>query len=105
MLLWLLANKPPKKREEPEAAPVVDPAPQQAEQSAPAPEQPVVEATKGRETPAPAPVVDKVEVKELDGNAGDPVAEKKARVFLDDATPADHLDDEALRARLMACAT
>jgi outer membrane protein OmpA-like peptidoglycan-associated protein len=51
--------------------------------------------------PAPEPVQsDKTQVQALDGNSGDPVAEKKAKVFLGDATPAASLSDEALRARL-----
>jgi outer membrane protein OmpA-like peptidoglycan-associated protein len=106
----------PQKAEEP--APKVEEPPQQAEQPAPKaeepvqqeaapavqPEQPVVvEPPKAAETapqPEPAPVVDKVEAKELDGNKGTPEAEAKARVFLDDATPAESLDDAALRTRL-----
>jgi outer membrane protein OmpA-like peptidoglycan-associated protein len=39
-------------------------------------------------------------VKELDGNAGDPEAERRARAFLDDPTPADSLSDDDLRTRL-----
>ncbi len=72
---------------QPEPAPVVTEPPAETKAAEPAP------------PPAP-PVVDKADVKELDGNAGDPVAEKKAQAFLDDATPADSLSDEALRARL-----
>ncbi len=52
---------------------------------------------------APAtPVIDKVDVQELDANKGDPESEKKAQAFLDDATPADSLKDDDLRARLDA---
>lgn len=52
---------------------------------------------------APAtPVIDKVEVQELDGNKGDPESEKKAQAFLDDATPAEGLSDDDLRSRLDA---
>ncbi len=102
-----------KKNQEATPAPVVEP--QQTEQPAPKVEepvvqeqaqqpqpetQPVVEAPKVEATPPPAAVVDKVEAKELDGNTGDPEAEKKAAVFLNDATTADSLNDEALRARL-----
>jgi outer membrane protein OmpA-like peptidoglycan-associated protein len=50
-------------------------------------------------TEAPA-VVDKQEAKELDGNVANPEAEAKARKFLADETPAEKLDDEALRLRL-----
>jgi outer membrane protein OmpA-like peptidoglycan-associated protein len=71
----------------PEAAPVVTEPPPETKAAEPAP-------------PLAPPVLDKADVKELDGNAGDPVAEQKARVFLDDATPADSLNDDALRARL-----
>ena len=90
---------------EPPAAPKVE---EQAQQPAPAPEPaPVVTEpppeTKAAEPvvqqPAP-PVVDQADVKELDGNAGDPIAEKKARGFLDDAATAESLSDDALRARL-----
>jgi outer membrane protein OmpA-like peptidoglycan-associated protein len=73
---------------QPEPAPVI---------TEPPPETKAVEPVA---PPAPPPVVDKADVKELDGNAGDPAAEKKARAYLDDATPADSLTDEALRARL-----
>ncbi len=101
-----------------EAAPTVQPEAQPVQEAAPQPEaQPVQEATpqpevapvveqpaeaKTAEPVAPAApvVVDKVEAKELDGNAGDPEAEKRARAFLDDATPADGLSDDALRTRL-----
>jgi outer membrane protein OmpA-like peptidoglycan-associated protein len=92
-----------KKPEEPQqqAAPEAQPEQPAAEQ--PAAEQPVVEQPKAAETPAqpePAPAVDKAEAKELDGNKGNPEAEQKARVFLDDATTAESLSDDALRARL-----
>ena len=50
--------------------------------------------------PAPTPVVDKVEVQELDGNKGDPAAEKKAQTFLDETVAADTLSDDDLRLRL-----
>jgi outer membrane protein OmpA-like peptidoglycan-associated protein len=80
---------------QPEAQPVQEAAPEPA----PVVEQPV-EAKAAEPAAAPAPVVDKVEAKELDGNAGNPEAEKKAAAFLDDTTPADSLNDEALRARL-----
>ena len=51
---------------------------------------------------AATPVIDKVDVQELDANKGDPESEKKAQAFLDDATPADSLKDDDLRARLDA---
>jgi outer membrane protein OmpA-like peptidoglycan-associated protein len=93
--------EPEPKIEEPAIAPQPDAQPVQEAAPEPAPvvEQPV-EAKAAEPAPAPAPVVDKVEAKELDGNVGNPEAEKKAAVFLDDATPADSLNDEALRARL-----
>jgi outer membrane protein OmpA-like peptidoglycan-associated protein len=80
-------------------------APAQAEQPVPEPA-PVVEQPATNQSaepalaPAPAPAVDKVETKELDGNSGDPEAEKKARVFLDDPATAESLNDDALRTRL-----
>ena len=59
------------------------------------------------EVPAPAPapaappvVVDKTQAQQLDGNAGDPEAEAKAKTFLEDPRPAEKLSDEELRARL-----
>ena len=104
---------------QPEPAPapkVEEPVVAQPEQPAPKKDEPVVAQpepapvvteplpeTKAAEPvvqPTPPPVVDKADVKELDGNAGDPAAEKKARAYIDDATPADSLTDEALRARL-----
>jgi outer membrane protein OmpA-like peptidoglycan-associated protein len=97
------------KKQETEAPPVAAaPVQEQAQQPEPAPSQqaPIVEQPadiKLAEPPAQAAapsVVDKVDVKELDANAGDPEAEKKARAFLDDATPAESLNDEVLRARL-----
>ncbi len=86
-----------KKVEEPAVAQPEAPAPK-VEEPAPV----VTEAppeTKAVEPPVP-PVVDKAEAKELDGNAGDPAAEKRAQAILDDATPAESLNDDALRARL-----
>jgi outer membrane protein OmpA-like peptidoglycan-associated protein len=72
---------------QPEPAPVVTEPPPETKTAEPV-------------TPPAPQVVDKADVKELDGNAGDPAAEKKAQAFLDDATPADSLNDDALRARL-----
>lgn len=93
----------------PELAPVLEAAPEPA--PAPATEQPVVEQP-AVEPPAqqavepapaaPAAAVDKQEVQELDANAGVPEAEKKAMAFLSDATPADQLSDDDLKARLDA---
>jgi outer membrane protein OmpA-like peptidoglycan-associated protein len=55
--------------------------------------------------PAPAPaaapvVVDKGQAQKLDGNAGNPEAEAKAKAFLDDPRPAEKLNDQELRTRL-----
>lgn len=85
---------------QPEAQPVQEAAPAPQPEAAPVVEQPVEAKAAEPVAPAAPVVVDKVEVKELDGNAGDPEAEKRARAFLDDATPADSLNDEALRTRL-----
>jgi outer membrane protein OmpA-like peptidoglycan-associated protein len=100
-----LREKAAEEKKQQEAAPapapkVEEPAVQEQAQQPQPESQPVVEAPKVETPPPPAPVVDKVEVKELDGNAGDPEAEKKAAAFLNDATPADSLNDEALRLRL-----
>lgn len=109
------ANQP-EKAEEP--APVEQPVEQPAEQpveqaapveSAPAPvEQPVEQAApveqpaaKSAETPS-APAVDKKEVQELDANAGEPEAEKKAKAFLAAAIPVEQMSDDDLKARLDA---
>lgn len=48
----------------------------------------------------PAPVVDAKQSQQLDGNAGNPAAEAKAKVFLEDPRPAEKLSDTDLRARL-----
>lgn len=90
-----------------EAAPQVDPPQQEAAPKKVVVEpklEPVVEPPADIKvvepvTPA-APAIDKVEVQELDGNKGDPESEKKARAFLEDATPADSLSDDNLRKRL-----
>ncbi len=79
-------------------APVQEAAP--ATQAPPILVEPLPEAKAAEPAPPPPPVVDNAQAKELDGNVGDPAAEKKARAFLDDATPAASLDDQALRARL-----
>lgn len=86
-------------------APKVEEQPQQpaaAAEPAPVVTEPPLDAKAAEpaaQPPAP-PVVDKADVKELDGNAGDPVAEKKAKTYLDDPATAESLSDEALRARL-----
>jgi outer membrane protein OmpA-like peptidoglycan-associated protein len=88
---------------QPETPPATEQAQQPVPEPAPVVEQPVEPnaAAAAVETPAaPAPVIDKVDVKELDGNVGNPEAEQKAQAFLADATPAETLSDEALRARL-----
>ena len=83
----------------PPPPPVIEVAP-----TAPLPPPPakVVEAPAA---PAAAPVaapvaVDKAQAQKLDGNAGSPEAEAKAKQFLDDPRPAEKLSDEDLRTRL-----
>jgi outer membrane protein OmpA-like peptidoglycan-associated protein len=88
----------PKVEEPP--APVQEEAQQPAPETAPVVEQPPAAQAAEPPAPAPAPVVDKVEAKELDGNAGNPEAEAKAKAFLDDAATAESLSDDALRQRL-----
>jgi outer membrane protein OmpA-like peptidoglycan-associated protein len=80
------AEAPAQQAQEPVTTPVEEPATQQT----------------GQPATAPQPAVDKVEVQELDGNAGEPEAEKKAKALLADQTPADQLDDAKLRERLDA---
>ena len=102
----LVAREQPaeKTAEEPAIVPAPETAPaaEQAQQPAPeiivepTPDVKVVEPV----TPTAPPPVDKIEAQELDGNAGEPEAEKKAKAFLADETPADSLSDEALRSRL-----
>jgi outer membrane protein OmpA-like peptidoglycan-associated protein len=82
------AEKPAEQAEQPKAE----------EPAAETPKVDVLQEQPPAETPAPA--VDKQEVQQLDGNSGEPEAEAKAKAFLDDATPADQLDDKKLRARL-----
>ena len=54
-----------------------------------------------RPSPRPQrPPVDTKQAQQLDGNAAVPEAEAKAKVFLEDPTPADKLSDEDLRKRL-----
>jgi outer membrane protein OmpA-like peptidoglycan-associated protein len=74
------------------------PATQPVEQTAPVTQPPAAGTEEA--APLPPPVVDKKEVQELDANAGNPEAEKKARAFLDDAKPAESLSDDDLKARL-----
>jgi outer membrane protein OmpA-like peptidoglycan-associated protein len=80
--------------------PAVPDASKQPEPAAPA----IVTKETGSAAVAPPPPepaqTDKTQVQALDGNTGDPAAEQKAKVFLDDATPAASLNDDALRARL-----
>lgn len=90
-------EQPPAPVEQPveQAAPVEQPAEQPVEQP----------AAKSAETPAaPAqpPAVDKTEVQELDANAGEPEAEKKAKAFLASAAPVEQMSDDDLKARLDA---
>lgn len=90
-------EQPPAPVEQPveQAAPVEQPAEQPVEQP----------AAKSAETPAaPAqpPAVDKTEVQELDANAGEPDAEKKAKAFLASAAPVEQMSDDDLKARLDA---
>ena len=66
-------------------------------EQAPVVEQPPVAET---QPPAAAPAVDTKQAQQLDGNAAVPEAEAKAKVFLEDTTPADKLSDEDLRKRL-----
>ena len=61
---------------------------------------PVVEQPSVVETQPPAAAVDTKQSQQLDGNAAVPEAEAKAKVYLDDPTPADKLSDEDLRKRL-----
>ncbi len=92
-----------------EPAPQADPPPQEAAPKKVEAEpklEPVVEPPadiKIVEPVAPAiPVIDKIEVQELDGNKGDPESENKARAFLEDVKPAESLSDDDLRSRLDA---
>ena len=91
---------PPAAAETQPAVPVETP--KQAEPPAPiVTTEPPANAAAATAPPAPEPPqTDKKQVQALDGNAGDPIAEKKAKAILDDATPATALSDEALRARL-----
>jgi outer membrane protein OmpA-like peptidoglycan-associated protein len=86
----------PKAEEPPAQEQAVQPAPE----TAPVVEQPPPAQTAEPPAAAPAPAVDKVEAKELDGNAGNPEAEQKAAAFLSDAATAESLSDDALRQRL-----
>ena len=71
--------------------------------TAPLPPPPAAVVEAPAPTPAPAAppiVVDKTQAQQLDGNAGNPEAETKAKAFLEDPRPAEKLSDEELRARL-----
>lgn len=83
-----------------QAAPLGQPVEQPPVIAEPPVEQPAAKAVE--QAPAAPPVVDKKEVQELDANAGNPEAEKKARAFLADETPAGQLSDDDLKARLDA---
>ena len=61
---------------------------------------PVEQAAPAVEPQPPAAAVDTKQAQQLDGNAAVPEAEAKARIFLEDPTPADKLSDEDLRKRL-----
>lgn len=92
------------KAAEPVAPAVVEEAPKAAETVAPAIvlEAPPADAPLAEQA-APAPVVAAptvAEVKALDGNAGNPEAEQKAKAYLDDATPLESISDVDLRLRL-----
>jgi outer membrane protein OmpA-like peptidoglycan-associated protein len=76
-----------------QAAPVEQTAP--VEQVAP-----VEQAAPAVEPQPPAAAVDTKQTQQLDGNAAVPEAEAKAKIFLEDPTPADKLSDEDLRKRL-----
>ena len=78
-----------------EQPPVVE-QPPLVEQAPVVEQPPVAEA----QPPAAAPAVDAKQSQQLDGNAAVPEAEAKAKVFLEDPTPADKLSDEDLRKRL-----
>lgn len=81
----------------PDATPPADQSAGSNEPATPPAEQPAAGAA--GEQPA-APVADKAQVQQLDGNQGDPELEAKAKLLLDDGTAADQLDDEKLRQRL-----
>ncbi|HEX7109808.1 MAG TPA: OmpA family protein, partial [Aestuariivirga sp.] len=61
---------------------------------------PVEQAAPAVEPQPPAAAVDTKQTQQLDGNAAVPEAEAKAKIFLEDPTPADKLSDEDLRKRL-----
>jgi outer membrane protein OmpA-like peptidoglycan-associated protein len=84
------AEQPPATAQPPAAEP-----PAVVEQPPIVEQPPVVEA----QPPAAAPA-DAKQSQQLDGNAAVPEAEAKAKVYLDDATPADKLSDADLRKRL-----
>ena len=87
---------------EPQVQPETAAQPPAAEQPAVVEQPPAVEQPPVAETqpPAAAAPVDAKQTQQLDGNAAVPEAEAKAKVYLDDATPADKLSDEDLRKRL-----
>ena len=90
-------EQPPAPAEQPveQAAPVEQPAEQPVEQ-------PAAKSVEAPVAPAQPPAVDKKEVQELDANAGEPEAEKKAKAFLASEIPLDQMSDDDLKARLDA---
>ncbi|HUQ36356.1 MAG TPA: OmpA family protein [Aestuariivirga sp.] len=87
---------------EPQVQPETAAQPPAAEQPAVVEQPPIVEQPPVAETqpPAAAAPVDAKQTQQLDGNAAVPEAEAKAKVYLEDPTPADKLSDEDLRKRL-----
>ncbi len=84
---------------------VPPPPPAIIEQAPTAPLPPAPPPVAKVETPPPAPAVapvavDKAQAQKLDGNAGTPEAEAKAKAILDDTRAAEQLNDQDLRARL-----
>jgi outer membrane protein OmpA-like peptidoglycan-associated protein len=93
------AQKVPEPLVQPETAaqpPAAEPPPVVVQQP-PVVEQPPVAET---QPPAAAAPADAKQSQQLDGNAAVPEAEAKAKVYLDDPTPADKLSDADLRKRL-----
>ena len=87
---------------EPQVQPDTAAQPPAAEQPAVVEQPPAVEQPPVAEAqpPAAAPPADAKQSQQLDGNAAVPEAEAKAKVYLEDPTPADKLSDEELRKRL-----
>ncbi len=90
-------TSPPQAQPETAAQPpAAEPPPVVVEQPPVIEQPPVAEA----QPPAAAAPADAKQSQQLDGNAAVPAAEAKAKVYLDDPTPADKLSDEDLRKRL-----